>query len=464
MIQALTNFKKKLNTKNITDKVLSAREKRAKIRGQFAQKGVATISLTFNIPGFPKHNQLTDSCFDNVLDELKTFLLANRIFIKNKENFDEIDDAGRFFITELDTKINLDVIKEFTENFETNHALGRILDVDIFDANAQPVSSGQSKPCVICKDKSAIRCMRENTHTYDELRKFIFDKIWIYNTEQRNIKIKKKLSEMATRAIVQEVSLSPKPGLVDFYTSGAHSDMDYYTFIASSAAISQFWAEFADYGLNYNGNLTDALPTLRQIGIRAENQMFEATKGVNTQKGLIFMLGLSIFTSAYVLKDNKNFEEKLFVKTMREMCKDLVKKDLVRSEKLTSNGEKTFKKYGLKGAGARHQAEAGLPIIFDEILPFFIKKLNFDNPKPEIDKVLQTALLKIIYKLDDSNVLYRKNIVVAEEVKKKAKLVLKEAGSYDKFCDFCLKNNVSPGGAADMLAVGLFLYFVKLNF
>ena len=42
---------------------------------------------------------------------------------------------------------------------------------------------------------------------------------------------------MAACALRMEAGATPKPGLVDRENSGAHSDMDYPLFLASSAAL-----------------------------------------------------------------------------------------------------------------------------------------------------------------------------------------------------------------------------------
>ena len=46
-----------------------------------------------------------------------------------------------------------------------------------------------------------------------------------------------------------EVSASPKPGLVDRLGSGAHTDMDFSTFLASITAITPYYCACAQTGL-----------------------------------------------------------------------------------------------------------------------------------------------------------------------------------------------------------------------
>ncbi|MHA1366376.1 MAG: triphosphoribosyl-dephospho-CoA synthase, partial [Candidatus Heimdallarchaeota archaeon] len=49
-----------------------------------------------------------------------------------------------------------------------------------------------------------------------------------------------KIASNITKAILLEVTCTPKPGLVDRKNSGAHRDMDIFTFMISSAVISQY--------------------------------------------------------------------------------------------------------------------------------------------------------------------------------------------------------------------------------
>ena len=50
--------------------------------------------------------------------------------------------------------------------------------------------------------------------------------------------IKYPSAQLAVRALLKEICLSPKPGLVDMLNNGAHRDMDFSTFIASIKAIA----------------------------------------------------------------------------------------------------------------------------------------------------------------------------------------------------------------------------------
>ncbi|HEL0505729.1 TPA: triphosphoribosyl-dephospho-CoA synthase, partial [Streptococcus equi subsp. zooepidemicus] len=101
------------------------------------------------------------------------------------------------------------------------------------------------------------------------------------------------ISRLALKALLYEVSLSPKPGLVDQLDNGAHDDMSFLTFVDSALALAPFFKTYLDIGF-YHAKEDPGLifERLRVSGIEAEQAMFSATKGVNTHKGVNFSLAL----------------------------------------------------------------------------------------------------------------------------------------------------------------------------
>ena len=101
------------------------------------------------------------------------------------------------------------------------------------------------------------------------------------------------IGELAVRALRIEAAVTPKPGLVDRENSGAHDDMDYPLFLASSAALQPCFIACAKAGIDgYKKNPAQLVPILRRIGRCGETAMYAATKGVNTHKGAIFSMGI----------------------------------------------------------------------------------------------------------------------------------------------------------------------------
>ncbi|MGV6846001.1 MAG: triphosphoribosyl-dephospho-CoA synthase [Lutibacter sp.] len=451
------------NIKNLT-KILSAKEARKEIRKKLAANQFATISVSLNIAGYPKNNSVTQQFFDLILDELKVFFIANRINISIDKKIKIIDEAGNFYCNKIEDKtINLNNLKLLTEEFEQNHEVGRLIDVDVFNKNGYPISSHKTKNCLLC-EKPATVCMREKNHEYKVLRKFSFEKIQFYLNSMHKKDLLQAICEMANKAILYEVSVTPKPGLVDFEDSGAHSDMNYFTFLNSCAAITPFWLEIGTLAFNYNGDLEKALPEIRKIGIRAENKMLFATNNANTHKGLIFIMGLSVFAIIKsLIENNYIFESTFFRNKVQKIAKNLIEKELkLSNNKSNSHGEITYQKFGLKGAGARYQAENGFPVIFEKALPFLNNNLNNEilQDKEALNGILKKTLLLIIANVNDSNVLYR-NSSEAENLKKKAYLTFQNKMDYKELCEFCKEKNLSPGGSADLLALSIFLYFIQ---
>ncbi len=111
--------------------------------------------------------------------------------------------------------------------------------------------------------------------------------------QQREITISRNLSSLALQSILYEISLTPKPGLVDKFSNGAHSDMNYNTFINSTAAISGYFNDLVKAGFAFaETDMTKALPVIRNIGLRMEKSMFDKHKPGQYAEGNNFPDGI----------------------------------------------------------------------------------------------------------------------------------------------------------------------------
>jgi len=341
--------------------------------------------------------------------------------------------------------------------FEQNHPLGRFIDADLNDQHGETVSSGKSKLCFFCLERPAIECRRENAHETEELRSFMFQKMAGYCCQKREEEIIINLSSLAQQAILSEISLTPKPGLVDKISNGSHADMNYQTFIDSTAAISPWFSNLVREGFSFrDGDLTKALPQIRNIGLRMESAMFEATKKINTQKGIIFLMGLSLFACGRLFNQNDHFTAEEFRNIICNVCKDLVKKELGPiSGANKSHGEDIFLKYGF--SGARGEAESGFGTVFEFGLPQLsgVTELN--------DELLTKCFLAIAANNNDTNILHRGSPKILNKFKKLCKNALDNFTdqNYSAVIDFCKEENISPGGSADLLAVTIFVWSVE---
>lgn len=275
------------------------------------------------------------------------------------------------------------------------------------------------------------------------------------------------ISNLALKSMLYEVSTTPKPGLVDRLNSGAHNDMDFFTFIDSSIALKDYFYNCTKLGYRFkNADYTVLMKHLRPLGITAEESMYLSTNGVNTHKGLIFSLGIIAAGVGNIFKHKQ--ELAISSNEVSELIKAIAKgisSELGASQKRITYGEKLYSTYGIKGI--RGEAEAGFNTVINYSLPV-LKSLVLEN-RYHINDILVHTLIHLIAQCEDSNILGRHGMEGLMYAKKQAGQAI-ELGGYlttkgkqyinemDK--DF-IKKNISPGGAADLLAITLMFYFIE---
>jgi holo-ACP synthase/triphosphoribosyl-dephospho-CoA synthase len=443
--------------------ILEAKDKRADYRKTISDSRCVSVSLTLNIPGYPKSTELINSFFVNVLESLKDYLLANRVFIDSQNEIIITDNAGDFYIVPIvRSEISNSQLKEICENFEGNHKLGRLIDVDITDNVNTPVSSHKQKLCYCCGEHPAIVCMRNKNHNYRDIRVKIKQDMSKYMENVKREDVCSDLSSIALKSILYEVSLTPKPGLVDRNNNGSHKDMDFLSFVNSSSALSPYFLKLAKIGYGYTDrDFTKVLPLIREIGLEMERVMFKSTNSVNTQKGIIFLLGLSIFSASNTIATKGLFDINDFSNTIKYICKDLVVNELYKNNLNVTHGEKIFNESGI--SGVRGEAEKGLPTVLDYGLPELEK--NLEGIDYADDKIMNRALTKTLLRImsvnDDTNIIFRQNIDVLNELKSISLKALNSdkelfSSEYQKVIEYCKDKYISPGGSADLLAVTIF--------
>ncbi len=274
------------------------------------------------------------------------------------------------------------------------------------------------------------------------------------------IKICEHIGKTAVLALLKEVKATPKPGLVDTLNSGAHSDMDFSTFLDSTAAIAPYMEEFAVVGYTWERVDETSLSTLRPLGIECEKAMFSATNGVNTHKGAIFSLGILTACAAYDYKQHGEFSsEKICdyagVVSLSAMA------DFKGVGDNPTKGEKLFKEQNI--TGIRGEAASGYSTVKKYPLPVLREFLSDDYNENEI---LLQALLTLMANTEDTNILSRRGEKGLELCKTLAKKALSLGGAFSveggeflhKMNEIFVAENISPGGAADLLAIAIFLH------
>ena len=251
--------------------------------------------------------------------------------------------------------------------------------------------------------------------------------------------------ELAVKSLIQEVSLYPKPGLVDPVDVGSHDDMDYYTFIDSSFALIPGFRKYYQTGQKHEGSPRELFDRIRKVGMKNEELMFLATGNINTHKGANFLYGVVISAIAYL--GSPSLEE--LRRVIQNMTVGIVEEELASLKEFKTHGEKVFDQYGF--TGIRGQVEDGLPLIFEVALP--IIKENKDYPMQ-----LKKALLELIRWNNDSNMLKRGGIEGLNYGKDLAKQEYQDIDQHLLLMNQqFVKRNLNPGGTADLLALTIFL-------
>ena len=140
------------------------------------------------------------------------------------------------------------------------------------------------------------------------------------------------LAKAATDALLQEVNLAPKPGLVDPISNGAHKDMTTETFYQSIEALRPYLLAYTEAGSRHNGTPLDLFNELRALGKLAEAAMMAATNNINTHKGANFSFALVLGATAHT---NGNIPEALHYCHL--MTRHLIEVDLPTSTKKSTS-------------------------------------------------------------------------------------------------------------------------------
>ena len=242
------------------------------------------------------------------------------------------------------------------------------------------------------------------------------------------------LAVLAERALRRELDLPGKPGLVCPESNGAHADMNYGTMLRGIAAIRPFFPKMA---------MAASADELRQLGIEAEKAMMAATGGVNTHRGAIFSLGLALNAWTQCA-----YSEELMPSAMGKIAEGIYAKS--QSDK------------NLPPRGAMAMALSGYKLLFEDWLPYYEKGGELKT------------LLRIMSTLDDTCVVKRVGYDRAQQVKQEAKEIAGQAGNdvsvmssssvmpdlIGHLCERYAAEGISPGGAADMLALTIFIHSI----
>jgi triphosphoribosyl-dephospho-CoA synthase len=269
-----------------------------------------------------------------------------------------------------------------------------------------------------------------------------------------------QLARFARDALIDEARLTPKPGLVDARGNGAHSDLDLATMLRSAHALEPTFRALARASRGATPGV--ALRTdLARIGRAGEVAMMRATKGSNTHRGAIWIVGLLV-AGAAIVQAPPGSDESACAHASRicDAGAQIARFDDLLARPTLSNGERVRQQYNV--GGARSEAQDGFPHVMRAGLPALheARARGQDEGTARVD-----ALLAIMASLDDTCVLHRAGHAGREAAQAGARRVREAGGiatpagraAFDSLERSLLALNASPGGAADLLAATLFI-------
>lgn len=272
-----------------------------------------------------------------------------------------------------------------------------------------------------------------------------------------------KVGQYLTQAILLEVSTHPKPGLVTRLSNGAHKDMSIFTFMMSSAVLSKAFNDLQDIGQAHRGTLAELFCKLRSYGVGAEAELLRVTKGVNTQRGILFAGGIVSAVSGYAM--NMGLSRDALLPMIKKMAAGLVARELKNLDHAAMTaGEKLYYKYGI--TGIRGEVENGFPSVINHGLPALEDAFN---KGATINDALVHALIALMTVVEDSNVIWRTDYETLLEVQRIAKDILNLGSVFTEKGRiaiaeterYFLQRRISPGGSADLLSVTITLYLLE---
>jgi triphosphoribosyl-dephospho-CoA synthetase len=332
---------------------------------------------------------------------------------------------------------------------------------------------------------------------------------------------------LARSALLFEVDLTPKPGLVDAENNGSHPDLSRELFYLSAEVLEPYFSQYWQIGADKS--LPAIFPALRSLGLEAEAEMFAATGERNTHKGAHFCLGLVLAAAGYLyhqtdwyltrtyererlndkvllydkerlpettvaepelkhpgltpevqISETTTVKQKLrlielaaeLLSFVPRICGDLIAADLddPGGEYQATAGAESFRRYGI--GGIRAEVSSGFPSItkygLHMLKAHVCRQPTFDATGAGLlsdRKLALDYLMTLITRVEDTTLIKRGGLAGLRYAQSAATKYLDyhthsnswEAALRRLDADFQARN-LSPGGAADLLAVTYFTF------
>ncbi len=440
------------------EEMLKAREERSQQQKELLNRfGQTLVCFTMNIPGPYKVYPLVTQGFQAGIEALEAQLKAEGISTVVRST--QIIPTGCTYWSILDAPAP--VVKRLTVAIEERHPLGRLFDMDVYTPGGgalrgADLGRGGERSCLIC-GRPVWACSRSRAHSIEELSLQVAQMLWDYDRDR----FSQKTGLAAVQALLYEVAVAPKPGLVDRNNNGAHHDMSFFTFLNSGTALIPYFQDMAALGLSFSGTPGTLLSCLRYPGRQAEGEMLTATGNVNTHKGLIFSLGLLCACAGYQYAHGLPLTVDQLLELAAQAAGELTE-ELTRPLAPLTHGRWVYHRYNI--TGIRGEAAAGYPHVRNWGLPV-LQKMAEEGCSLNDAGVI--ALLHLMAHLEDTNIIARSNrdtLLQMQALIRRELCRTEDPAQLISFAqsldEWMIQRRLSPGGSADLLAVSYFLFFL----
>ena len=439
--------------------VLAAREARV-LRQQRLLSAFHTpvLSFSMNIAGPVKTSPVIERAFRWGSERLLTGLVQDRLAVLTAEDIQAVTGP------ELTAAVQADALalKRLCVAAEDETPLGRLFDMDVIGTDGQKIDRSAvgagERGCIVC-GKPGRDCASRRLHTVPELQTATARLIQTHFAAVDAAQV----ANIVTEALLREVYTTPKPGLVDLANTGSHSDMTVQTFEASAEALRPYWRDCMRIGIETaNAPAPETFRLLRKRGLEAEHTMLAATGGVNTHKGAIFLLGILCGAVGRLWMAEQPFAsvESLCDESAAMTAPVLAEEwESIKANppKHPTTGQRLYLEAGI--TGARGESMGGFIIVRKFGLPVY--RAARRSGLSENDAAAVT-LLYLLANGTDTNMIARGGFAVAARATDAVRVLLQktpypDTAQIETLNASFVRQNLSPGGSADLLAVTLFL-------
>ncbi|MCD6525551.1 MAG: triphosphoribosyl-dephospho-CoA synthase [Desulfuromonas sp.] len=245
-----------------------------------------------------------------------------------------------------------------------------------------------------------------------------------------------RLSEALCFGARSELLLTPKPGLVDLYDNGSHSDLDLVRMQRSIDLMPVYYAEL----LNEPLEPLD-VERLQAIGMRAEARMREHCD-TNTHRGYLFLSGIILIAlrlDGDIRLGIIRLSERLF--------------KVRKSE--DSHGQQVRQRY--QTGGIIGECLRGLPTVFEHALPCYRRQRQQHGDEQRAALAMMATLMQVT---EDTTSYHRCGQAGIEQVRADGvELEQRLLGGETVESWLCQRNslyqqmNLTMGGVADLIAI-----------